>query len=386
MNVMGNNNRPSLSENRIIIICTTDSMISSFLIPYIEKFTKDGYTVQCFCSRTGASFDKLLQKNIDVNDVSFTRFPVSISNLKGYRKLKKSIRKSGAKMIFCHEPVGGFMGRIVGRRRKIPVVYMVHGFHFYKGAPKINWMLYYPIERISSYFTNVLITINHEDYDIAKQHMHAKKTEYLSGVGIDIRRFSFDSELRVSIRRDFGLSDEDIALFSVGELNVNKNHIVILEAMKMLQNNNLHYYVAGVGDQEKLLLSKAREYGLENNFHLLGYRTDCDSLYSAMDIFCFPSYREGLSVALMEAMSCGLPVIASHIRGNVDLVDPKGGILVDPCNAAGFAEAIDSLSKSEEYRLKLGNHNSEIIRDYSIKSVIPQFENSVKDILSQEVI
>lgn len=383
---MGNNNKSSLSENKIIIICTTDSMISSFLIPYIEIFTRDGYEVQCFCSRTGAGFDKLLQKNIDVNDVSFTRFPVSVGNLKGYHKLKKSIRKSGARMIFCHEPVGGFMGRMVGHQRKIPVVYMAHGFHFFKGAPRINWMLYYPIERLSSYFTNVLITINNEDYDIAKQHMHAKKTEYLPGVGIDTRRFAFDPELRASIRKDFGLSDEDVAMISVGELNINKNHIVILEAMNMLKNKNLHYFIAGVGDQEKLLLSKAQEYGLENNFHLLGYRTDCDSLYSAMDIFCFPSYREGLSVALMEAMSCGLPVIASHIRGNVDLIDPKGGMLIDPCNAGGFAEAIDKLIKSEEYRLKLGKYNSEKIRDYSIKSVIPQFENSVKDILSQEVV
>lgn len=369
-------------DNRIIIICTNDSMITSFLIPYIDKFKNDGYDVQCFCAKTGEHFDLLKEKGVDINEVSFTRLPVSVGNLKGYFKLKKSIKKSGAKMIFCHEPVGGFMGRMVGHQRKIPVVYMAHGFHFFKGAPRINWMLYYPIERLSSYFTNVLITINNEDFHFAKQHMHAKKIDYLPGVGIDVSCFGFDPEVRVSLRKRYKLTDGDVAMLSVGELNLNKNHIVILEAMKKLKNKHLHYFIAGVGEKETFLLEKAKEYGLESQFHLLGYRKDCNRLYSAMDVFCFPSYREGLSVALMEAMSCGLPVIASDIRGNVDLINPNGGILVNPCDVNGFAQAIKTLSESEELRLKLGNYNQAKIRDFSLKSVIPQFEESVKDILS----
>ncbi len=368
------------TEKKIIIICTTDSMISNFLIPYIERFTQDGYYVECYCSETGPAFENLLRQGISVKKISFTRFPLSKGNLKGLLELRSSIQKFGAKMIFCHEPVGGFMGRIVGHQKKIPVVYMAHGFHFFRGAPRINWLLFYPVEKIASRLTDILITINLEDYYFSKRHMRAKKIEYLPGVGIDVHKFDYSDEQRYSVRNEFCLSDDDIAMISVGELNENKNHIVILEAMRRVSDNRLHYYIAGVGDKREFLLTKAHEYGLEKQVHLLGYRTDCDRLYSGMDIFCFPSYREGLSVALMEAMSCGLPVIASHIRGNVDLVNCQGGFLVDPCNVKGFEAAICALL-NKELQQKMGDYNRKKIRDFSLKTVIPQFENCVKELL-----
>ena len=361
-----------MSEKKIFIICTTDSMISSFLIPYIEAFQDLGYTVRCFCSRTGSHFDYLTDRGIDVTELPFTRNPISLSNLRAYKELKQILEREKPDIVFCHEPVGGVMGRLVGHKVKARVIYMVHGFHFYKGAPIVNWLLFYPIEKAMSYFTDILITINKEDDAFSKKHMKAKRSEYLPGVGINTDKYKKSIGLRNDKRASLGFSDEDLVLISVGELNENKNHIAVLEAIHNVNDENIHYVIAGVGDTEKMLTDKAESFGLKDKLHLLGYRNDCDELYAASDVFCFPSFREGLSVALMEAMASSLPVIASKIRGNVDLVRPDGGILVEPDDVEQISSAIKKMT-DDSYRKSCGEFNCAVAEEYNLESVLSEF-------------
>lgn len=189
--------------------------------------------------------------------------------------------------------------------------------------------MYYPVEKICSRYTDVLITINKEDYEFAKKHMDAGQVKYIPGVGVDTKRFKLEVFDRSVKRGELGISDEDFMVLSVGELNENKNHEVIIRAISKLNNSNIHYFIAGNGDKDSYLIDLARE--LNVNLHLLGYRTDIVELLNTADIYAFPSFREGLSVALMEAMSAGLPCAASRIRGNVDLINSDGGCL---CNLA----------------------------------------------------
>ena len=161
-------------------------------------------------------------------------------------------------------------------------------------------------------------------------------------------------------------------LISVGELNDNKNHVAVLKAMQQCGLTNVHYLIAGVGDTEEFLLSSAKQFGLDKQLHLLGYRNDCQELYAASDVFCFPSFREGLSVALMEAMASSLPVIASRIRGNVDLIQPQGGVLLAPDDVDGIATAIEQMT-DKAYRQQCGKHNRKVIDNYELSAVLPQF-------------
>jgi glycosyltransferase involved in cell wall biosynthesis len=191
--------------------------------------------------------------------------------------------------------------------------------------------MYYPIEKICARFTDVLITINKEDYALAQKKMPAKKVCYVPGVGIDLSKIQNIECDRNEVRKSMGVPEDCVLLLSIGELNVNKNHQVVVKALAKLNNKNVHYAVAGVGDQKGNLLNLAKELGVENQFHLLGYRTDALKLYRAADIFIFPSFREGLSVSMMEAMASGCPIVCSQIRGNVDLVEnEKGGYLFNP--------------------------------------------------------
>ena len=248
------------------------------------------------------------------------------------------------------------------------IIYPAHGFHFYKGAPKKNWLIFYPIEKVCSNFTDVLITINKEDYAFAKKHMNAKQVEYIPGVGIDTEKFAIPNFNVAEKRMELGLEDKAIMILSVGELNQNKNHEVVIKAISKLENYNIHYFIAGKGDKEQYLQKLAKDLGV--NLYLLGYRTDIIELLNAADIFVFPSFREGLSVALMEAMAAGLPCVVSRIRGNIDLIeDNRGGYLCAPNDIEAFSEAIKELSQKEK-RNTFGEYNCQSVKHYDIHKVL----------------
>ena len=114
--------------------------------------------------------------------------------------------------------------------------------------------------------------------------------------------------------------EDSILLLSVGELNENKNHKVVIDVLPSLPEN-IHYIICGTGKLYDEYIEQAKKLNVANRLHLLGYRDDVIKIMKSCDIFIFPSKREGLSVALMEAMACGLPCIVSNIRGNKDLIN-----------------------------------------------------------------
>ena len=159
-------------------------------------------------------------------------------------------------------------------------------------------------------------------------------------------------------------------IFSVGELNGNKNHRIIIEAMAQLESSRVHYMIAGRGADGAKLQELARHYGLEERVHVLGYRSDVPELMAAADLYAFPSYREGLPVSMMEAMAMGRAVVCSKIRGNVDLMeDKKGGFLLSPDDADGFAAAIATILGDEELRRQMGEHNKAVMKNFDRKTV-----------------
>ena len=220
-------------------------------------------------------------------------------------------------------------------------------------------------------FGDVLITINHEDFELAKKKMHAKSVCYVPGVGIDLSKIQSVECDRAEVRKTMGVPEDCILLLSIGELNVNKNHQVVIKALARLNNKNAHYAIAGLGDQKDNLLNLAKNLGVESQFHLLGYRTDALKLYKAADVFVFPSFREGLSVSMMEAMASGLPVVCSKIRGNVDLVeDCVGGFHFVPNDVDGLTQNLKNIIDDTAKVVQMGDANKEKIKMFSLKNVL----------------
>ena len=278
-------------------------------------------------------------------------------------------------LVHCHTPLGGTIGRIVfpsNANRK--VIYTAHGFHFYKGAPVQNWLIYYPVEKILSKFTNTIITINKEDYQRAKK-FHSKEVKYVPGVGIDTSRYECVNTKQNLKRDELGIPRDAKVILSVGEINKNKNHEVIIKAIAGIENPNIYYLVCGQGDLKPHLTKLIRQNRLDKRIRLLGYRNDVNEIYRIADIFAFPSYREGLSVALMEAMSFGLPCVVSNIRGNKDLIHHgKGGYLVNPDDVEGFIKAILKLTANEEKCKKMKSENIKNIKNYDLSKIANKME------------
>ena len=322
---------------------------------------------------------------IKIYQVDFIRAPYDPRNYKAYRQIKAIMEQNKFDLIHCNTPIGGIIGRYAAKKCGIDkVIYQAHGFHFYNGAPFINRTLFYNIEKHFAKDTDVLVTINSEDFEAAKAFSLRKggKLRYVHGVGIDLSVYDGAEKRSQQKRSELGLGDDDVAVISVGELNKNKNNIVIAKAMAMINNKNLHYYICGVGPEEAAIKSFASEHGLSENIHFLGYRNDVRELLSACDIFVMPSFREGLSRSLMEAMACGLPCVASRIRGNTDLIVKGGGHLCAPDSPEEFADALRKCLTAD--RKAMGEVNMQSVKQYDLSIVIAEWKQIYKDVLCKE--
>ena len=315
---------------------------------------------------------------IRIYQVDFMRSPISLKNLTAYNQLKEIVEREKFDVIHCNTPVGGVLGRLVAKKYKTKhVIYQVHGFHFYKGAPKFNWLVYYPIERWLARYTDTLITINQEDFDIAKRKFRLKdhgEIYYVPGVGIDLSQYELHKshELRASL----GISDDDIMLISAGDLVERKNYKLSIKAVAETGMPNLKYCICGTGEQLNELTQYAKELGVESQIKFLGFRSDMKALLQVADIFLFTTKQEGLPRSMMEAMASGLPCIASKVRGNTELLeDGRGGYLCDVESVTEFAKAIKTLSENEEVRKQFGEANHKRIMDFDISKIVNQIRN-----------
>lgn len=342
---------------RILYVTTISLTMNSFFKPHIEMLVDEGHQVDIACNYSDLELDKLYSElGCNYYQIDFSRSPLSADNLKAYGQLKDVIAKGNYDIVHCHTPNASVITRLVCRKfRKttnLKVFYTAHGFHFYKGAPKFNWMIFYPIEKFCSKYTDKLITINKEDYNLAKDKFHAKEVHYVPGVGIDLSKFKNVKVDRNLKRKEIGVPEDAFLLFSVGELNDNKNHQVIIKAMAQIDNPNIHYAIAGEGDKRDYLLNLAKELGISERVHLLGYRKDIAELNHSADVFCFPSKREGLGLAAIEAMACGLYVIAADNRGTRDIIiDDNMGVLCNSTCIEIFKNSINAIMNKKDTRL-----------------------------------
>jgi len=299
--------------------------------------------------------------------------------------LEKVIKNNSIEVIHCNTPVGGMIGRLCGKKYKIKhIIYTAHGFHFYKGAPLINRTIFKWAEQIMAHWTDVVITMNQEDYEAAKKFKLKKegKVFKVHGVGITLSDYDQVKIDKSEMRKSLGLKDTDIVCISAGDIVNRKNYITAVEAISKISDDRLHYLICGVGPEMEKLMNKATELGIENRVHFLGFRSDIKELLKMSDIFLFSSLQEGLPRSLMEAMASGLPAVVSKIRGNIDLIEEeKGGLLCDPKNPDQFAKAIRRLINSSKLRNAMSQYNLEVIKQYDINIVEKEIFDIYKSVL-----
>jgi glycosyltransferase involved in cell wall biosynthesis len=357
-----------------ILYTTTVGLTMTFFKSFVRQLLDEGHFVDIATNENTHKVDDCYRNGgCNIYQISWSRTPLSPGNFRSIDKLKTIIKKNKYDVVHCHTPIAAMCTRIACRglrKNGVKVIYTAHGFHFYKGAPLKNWLLYYPIEKLCSRWTDVLITINKEDYALACKKMKARRVEYVRGVGIDVAKFKNTVVDKQEKRREIGVPVNAFVLLSVGELNANKNHEVVVRAIAQIRNPDIHYAIAGRGDKHDYLISLANELGIAEQLHLLGYRSDVAELYKTADAYVHPSFREGLPVSIMEAMASGLPVVCSKIRGNVDLIiNNQHGVLCDSSNKFEFACAIKSLAESTSSCMEVGANNKYMSNEFDIISI-----------------
>lgn len=374
-----------MKTKRLLLTCT-ELMAVQFLVPHIKYLSENGFSVKLACSVVGDRLDDLKAKLngvCEIETVRLVRSPFSASNLNGFKDLKRIINSEKWDIIWTNEPVMSIMTRLAAktaRKNGTKVIYMVHGFHFYDGAPLLNWLLFYPIEKYCSRLCDMITTINNADYEKAKT-FYAERVEKINGVGVDVSAFSFSEENRKELREELGVSDDEIMILNVAELNKNKNQQVVLNALKELGNAKAKFFVCGIGDNEDYLKKLTAELGLSAKVEFLGYRKDVYKIYSAADIFVLSSFHEGLPKAIMEAMANGKPVVCPNIRGCVDAVtDGKGGYVVENAPEK-YAEAFKKLVGDEKLRESLGEYNREAVKAFEEDKALNNVLNLMKSVL-----
>ncbi|MBQ9780408.1 MAG: glycosyltransferase family 4 protein [Clostridia bacterium] len=360
-----------------ILYVTTIGLTMGFFKDLIKELIGQGHTVEIACNESDRPVDPFYHElGCPVHQIDCSRSPLSKATVKAIKQLKGLVETNRYDVVHCHTPVAATCTRLACRKLRktqgVKVFYTAHGFHFCKGAPLKNWLIYYPVEKLCAHYTDKLITINHEDYSLAQRKMKAREVLYVPGVGVDLKRFQNVFVDKAAKRRELGIPEDATVLLSVSEVNENKNHQIIIRAMARLQRENMHYMIAGSGPLADALLQLAQSLGMADRVHMLGYRNDIPELCYAADIFCFPSYREGLGLAAIEAMACGLPIVTSNVHGINDYSQNNvTGYKCAPKDTDGFAEAIRKLADDPTLRKQIGVRNVKLSESYDVSRIVP---------------
>lgn len=365
--------------SKILMTATVQSHIAQFHKPVIRMLQEMGHQVEVAARNNLHEKENLTLTEPDkVIEVDFCRSPFSLQVIPAYRQLKKVIQQGNYDVVHCNTPVAGILTRLACRKLrkqgKVKVLYQAHGLHFFRGGPKSGWLIWYPIEKFFSRFADVMVLINKMDYALVKEKFHAGTVYRIPGIGVNLSQFRDIGH--GDLRQELRLPVDTPIVLSVGELNENKNHKTVITALSQMKNRQAHYCIAGNGPLLQELTDHAKALGIAERVHFLGYRRDVPLLMHQADVFVLPSKREGLGMAAIEAMSCGLPLVSSNRHGINDYsIKGVTGFSHDPLDSKGFAESMDTLIADQDLRTALGENCKKIAQDFSLEKSLEQMKN-----------
>ena len=361
--------------------------VLKFHIPTIKALIENGWQVDVACG--GKEDIPYCHKK---NELPIDRSPFKTHFVKAIRQLRIIIKNEKYDVVYCHTSVGATVARLAAysfRRKGTKIVKFAHGTYFYKGAPIYNW-LFYPLYKMLSWVTDAIITITQEDYKFSKRHFSHATIYYVPGIGVDPARFVVNNpiQVRIDYRKKLSIPSDAIVLIYTAELIKNKNQQMLMDALKLVLENNPNTYLLLVGpdhtngEYEKY----AKESGLWEHIRFLGWRKDIAELYIVSDICTASSIREGLGLNIIEAITCGLPVIATNNSGHRAIIENDvNGILVTPNDVENFAKKINLLIKEPQIRKKLADNAMQNVEKYYNENVLKQILKILNSQLTDKV-
>lgn len=374
---------------KILYVTTISKTINAFLVPHIKYLIDQGDQVDVATNITDEINQELIHYKVKIFQIDFQRNPISLNNKKAYDEIKKLQLKNRYDIVHVHTPVASFVTRLALRNEeRLKIVYTCHGFHFYKGSSIFSWMIFYPLEKLAAKWTDRLVTINSEDFEIASKFKlrNNGQVSKMNGVGIDKERYIIENFNKNEYRKKLNLNKDDFVILVLAELNKNKNHIQLIKAMALLKDNypNIKAIFAGNGPLEEEVKKQIKEYGLEEKISLLGWRDDTTELINLSNVVGLFSKREGLGKCLLEGMICGKSVVATNTRGPRELIEHGvNGLMFDIDDINETSKAIEKIYIDKNLRNLFEKRVVKTSEKYLLDNVLNQlscvYEEAEKD-------
>ena len=384
-----------MRQKKVLIVVSVISFIEWFNKENVDYLNKSkGCELHIACNfdyledtdeeRTKTYVEKIKCEGVILHNIHFARSPISFQNIYCYKQLKEIIDDNNFDLIHVHTPTVSILTRLASckaRKRGTIVMYTCHGFHFHNAAPKKNWLMFYPMEKLMSRFCDYIVTINKEDFNRA-QTFHAPNVRYIPGVGVNINKIKDCRIDRKGYKRNIGVPEDCVLVLSIGEMIERKNHEVIVRALAKVHNQNVYYAICGKGPLKEYLEQLANELGVGERVKFLGFRRDIPELCNTADISAFPSKIEGLGLAGIEAMAAGVPLVSSDVHGILDyVIDGKTGYALNPEDVDGFAKAISTLTNDENLRKEMADNCWNAVAPFNIDYALRAMWNIYDEIL-----
>lgn len=359
---------------RVLYVTTINKTINAFLTPHIKYLINKGNVVDVACNIESDCDKELIKLGVKYYNIKFSRNPFKYSNVKAINQIRKLQNKNEYDIVHVHTPIASFITRYALRNTKVKLIYTCHGFHFYKGAPLINWLIYYNLEKISAKWTDKIVTINTEDFKRAKtfQLRNNGKVHIMNGVGIKKEDYEIKNFSKHEYRKKLGVNRDDFMILILAEINKNKNHIQIIKALESIEDKSkIKVICAGEGPMKSKLSKYIEIKKLDNNVKFIGFREDVRELINSCDCIALFSKREGLGKCILEGMTVGKPVIATKTRGPKELIkNNKNGYLVNINDFENTAKLIYKLSINKDIREEFSNESLHLIDKYYLDKVL----------------
>ncbi|MEG2232468.1 MAG: glycosyltransferase family 4 protein [Bacilli bacterium] len=365
---------------KILVTANLDSFFIKFLIPYLKFFKEKDYEVHIATKSSGFNIPYCNK----FFEVDFARSLNIKQNLKSYIQLKKVLKEEFYDIIFCHTPLGGAITRIASikyRKKGTKIIYVAHGFHFFKGAPLKNWLLFFSTEKFLSRYTDIILTMNYEDYENASKKFKTK-VETIPGIGLNLAKFDLilSKNEKDVLLKSLNLDKKDFIGIYAAEISKNKGQVQLIKGLEKVikKYSNIHILLPGKDLTNGECQKTINTLGLNRNVHLLGFRDDIPQLLKISNFAFSSSKREGLPLNILEAMYCQLPIIAYNCRGMQDLIiDGENGYLVPLNNNSRFNERLIDLYNG--HLTNYANINKEIISKFSVENSLKVFYEACKE-------
>lgn len=344
---------------KIIELCAIDQTIEVLLKPLIQRLTGQGFEVTCVCSK-GPFTEQLEGEGLNIVNILIERKISFWSNIKSIYRLYKLFKNTKPDILHVHTPIASILGRVAARFAKVPVIiYTAHGFYFHDNMTPIKYKLLMNIEKyMAKYFTDFIFAVSEEDLltAIRNNFIDQRKIVHI-GNGVDVNEkfisMNVDHSEIKRLYAEFDLDDKDVVITFIGRLVSEKGIIELLEAFSNIERKNIKLLVVGDIDQgcrdRKTKNYIVSNYQSNKNIIFTGFRKDINNILYITDIFCLPSYREGMPITIMEAMAMECAVVATDIRGcREEVLDGKSGFLVKPQSPWDIQNKLEMLIKDEE--------------------------------------